>query len=218
MSVVNTISVDSAIDEALMNDMTKTLDLAVRTVYRSTNIKIKYATTGTAAAPTSTFDTDGTQSTAWTRDGQAWDVRELVGYLDNTLFAPPLEGDQWVCISARDGFNRGIFESSNFTDVAIRQEGGKRIFRGETLNYYSMRFVTETNAFSTKTGTYRGEFAAIGKESIYEAVALAPHIRLKEKTDYQRNLGMAWYSIIGFAQCHDVSTAGFAKVIHGTSA
>lgn len=215
VSALSTISIEDASEEALLNDQRKTTDLAVRTVIRSTDIKIKYSFTGTAASPTSTIGVGGT-GVAFTRDGQAWDVRELVGYMDNTLYAPGYEGDTWVILTARDGFHRAVQESSNWTDVAIRQDGGRRIFKGEVGEYSSARFVTETNAFSTKLNGFRGEFAMFSQEGIYEAIVIAPQIRMKETSDYKRDQGLAWYGIMGWNECWDTSTG--AKIIHGFNA
>ena len=215
LETLATIGVVDELEEALKDDMVKTLDLQVRTVVRSTDIKIKYSMTGTAASPTSNFDTDGTQTTVFARHAQTFDIKEIADYLRGTLYAPHYEDKSYVCVCSV-GFHRAIFDSAEFQDAAIRNQGAQRIWNGEVMNFYGVRFVIETNSFSNTMTAFRGEAVIFGKEPWVRAVALSPEIRVKLSEDYGRDKGIAWYAIQAHNEVWDTATASQAKVVHIT--
>lgn len=115
LEALSEFSVNNIVLQALKNDMAKALDAAAMAELQT--CKIKYAATGTAAAPTGTFDTDGTQSTAFTRDIQAFDVKEIIDYFKGTLYAPPFDGENYVCL-ASIGFARALKDDPDWEDAA----------------------------------------------------------------------------------------------------
>ena len=75
LEALSDVEVEQVILQPLRNDMAKTLNSAAMTQFKATYLQ--YTPTGTDANPTGTFDTDGTISTAATRDIQAFDVYEI---------------------------------------------------------------------------------------------------------------------------------------------
>jgi len=211
LEALSEFSVNNIVLQALKNDMAKALDLAAMTELQT--CQVKYACTGTEAAPESTFDTDGTQSTAFTRDAQAFDVKEIVDYLKGTLFATPFDGENYICI-ASVGFARALKDDADWEDSA-KYGDPERLFSGEVGRYYGCRFVEETNVLNSLVDTsYKGEAVFFGADPMVEAVAVAEEMRAKIPTDYGRDKGLAWYFLGNWSLTYDTATAGEAKIVH----
>lgn len=208
-------SVNNIVLQALKNDMAKVLDAAAMTELQT--CKIKYIPTGVEAVPTSTWDTDGTVSTAATRDIQAFDVKEVIDYFKGTLFAQPFDGENFVCI-ASVGFARALKDDPDWED-ASKYGDPERLFSGEVGRYYGCRFVEDTNTLDSTIGStaYKGEAIFLANDPLIEAVACAEEMRSKIPTDYGRDRGLAWYFLGNWSLTYDTATAGEAKVIHCTS-
>jgi N4-gp56 family major capsid protein len=208
-------SVSNISTVALRNDMAKALNTAAAAAFTAN--KIKYIPTGTASNPTSTFDTDGTVSTAATRSIQIFDIKEVVDYLEETLFAPPYDGMDFICIGPRGSF-RKIFDDSDFQEAA-KYGDPSRLFDGEVGRYYHTRFVVDNQALTSALGTtnYKGECVIFGWDPVVEAIAVEEQIRAKIPQDYGRDKGVCWYFTGGWTEVWDTATAGQAKIIHITS-
>jgi len=211
LDALSEFSVSNIVLKALKNDMAKALDRAAMVELQT--CQVKYAATGTDSAPTGTFDTDGTQSTAFTRDVQAFDVKEIVDYFNGTLFTPPFDGENFICI-ASVGFARAIKDDPDWED-ASKYGDPERLFSGEVGRYYGCRFVVEANVLASLVDTsYKGEAIFFGEDPMIEAVAVAEEIRSKIPTDYGRDPGLAWYFLGNWGLTYDTATAGEAKIIH----
>lgn len=208
-------SVNNIWTVALRNDMAEVLDDAAADAFKT--CKIKYTPTGTSGNPTGTFDTDGTISTAATRNIQTFDIEEVVLYLKSTLKAVKYDGENYLCIHA-PGFFTAVARDTSWSNAA--QYGDpNRLFAGEIGRYRGVRFVEESNILDDTLGTtsYRSEAIFFGADPVVEGVATPGEIRAKIPEDYGRSKGVAWYSILGYAIVWDTATAREANIVHVTS-
>lgn len=79
LEALSDVEIEQVVLQPLRNDMAKTLNKEAMAEFQATYLR--YIPTGTDAAPTGTFDTDGTTSTAATRDIQGSITQDLE--LDN---------------------------------------------------------------------------------------------------------------------------------------
>jgi len=208
-------NVDNILQKALMNDMAKVLDRAVGQVFQA--CQVKATPTGTTAAPTTTFDEDGTISTAATRDLQSFDVKEVVDRMKSVYFTPKYDGENYICITSVGGA-RALKDDPDWEDAAKYGEP-ERLFAGEIGRYYGVRFVEEANVLSNTMGTsgFKGEQIYFGEDPAVEGVAVPEELRVKIPQDYGRDQGIAWYSLLGWALTFSTANAGEAKVVQMTS-
>lgn len=208
-------SVDNIWTKALRDDMMEVLDIDTAAEFQAA--KVKYTPTGSAVAPGGTFDTDGTVSTAATRDIMGYDVREVVLYLGSTLKAPRFDGQHYMCISPME------FTNALLTDEAIRQDfrygDPNRLFIGEVGTWHKTRFVEENNVLDGTIGStsYRAEAVFFGEDPVVEGIAVPGEIRAKTPEDYGRSKGVAWYGLLGFKIVWDTANARQARIVHVTS-
>lgn len=209
-------SIDNLVTVALRNDMAKVLDQAVHDEFATCQIKM--IPTGTVSNPSTTTDTDGTASTAATRDILPWDIKEAADYLEDQVHAEKYDGENYIAVGRTAGL-RKLFDSSEFTDAA-KYGDPDRLFAGEVGRYYHTRIIKETNA-SRRTlsaaSSYSGEMVVFGADPIVEGVAQPEEIRAKVPEDYGRSKGVAWYAILGWSLTYDTDDDGEAKIIQITS-
>jgi N4-gp56 family major capsid protein len=215
LEALSEFSPSNIVTQSLKNDMAKGLNTGAAAAF--TGCKIKYHPTGSVSNPGRTIATGGSATTAATRNIAVWDVKEIVDYLAETLFAPAFDGQDYICIGPRSSF-RQIFDDDEFQKAA--QYGDpSRLFDGEVGRYYGCRFITDNQALTAALGTtaYKGECVFFGFDPVVEAIAIEEQIRAKIPQDYGRDKGVAWYALMGWAEVWDTATAGEAKIVHVTS-
>lgn len=216
LEALSEFDVSDLTQNALKNDMAKTLDSAVITEL----ITAYYCAipTGTAGAPEITWDTDGTPSTAATRHAQGSDIIDMVERAKGTLFMPPYDGEFYVMLSSV-GFMTQMRKDADVTDAAKYGEPD-RLFSGEVGSYMGVRFIETSNSTLPNTlgsGNYKGSSVLIGEDPIVEGVSVGEEFRQKIAWDIGRNPGLAWYAIMGWSLTWDSATAGEVRVIRFTS-
>jgi len=201
--------------KALLDDQKKVLDAAVGAVFKT--CKIKYIPTGTAGTPTGTFDTDGTVSTAATRDISWFDIGTIRDYMVSNLYMPFYDDDNYVCI-ANAGFLRAVKNDATWQEVANYASPQSRL-TGEVGKIEKIRFIEESNVMANTLGTtsYKGEAIVFGGDAVIEGLVIPEEIRAKIPTDYGRSKGVAWYAMLGFGEVWNTANAGEARIIHITS-
>jgi N4-gp56 family major capsid protein len=209
-------SPSNVVTVALKNDMAKVLDSAAAGQF--TGCKVKYTPTGTTSAPTGTIDTDGTVSTAATRNIAVYDVEEVRDYLKSTLKAPAYDGRNYMGIGST-GLLRAIQRDRTEFQTAAQYGDPELLFAGEVGRIRGVRWVEETNVLANSLGTtsYKGEGVVFGEDPVVEGVAIAEEVRAKIAGDYGRDKGVAWYFLGGWKEVWDTANAGEARIIHITS-
>lgn len=200
----------------LKDDQVKTIDSAVITELLTA--QVCGIPVGTSANPSITWDTDGTPSTAATRNVQGSDIVDIVEKARGTYLMPGYEGEDYAVL-ASVGFMTMLRKDA---DVREAQKFGnpEQLFSGEVMRYMGCRFI-ETNSTTLPntlgSGSYKGSAVVIGDDPIVEGVSVAEEFRQKIAWDYGRNPGLAWYAILGWSLTWDSSTNGEIRVIRVTS-
>ena len=196
------IPVEGPIQSRLYNHSAKSHDRAVYNQFNAT--KVLYIPTGSSGSPTATWDTDGTVSTAATRDLQAFDMKNIIDALKSGVYgsatsAPvePYDGNNYVGIVAVSAA-RALKDDPDF-EKAAHFGDPDRIFNYEVGRIWDGRIVEDNHILTTLgTSGYKGSSFWFGKEPVKEIVAIAEEIRVNLPDDHGRLHSLAWYSLKGY--------------------
>jgi N4-gp56 family major capsid protein len=208
--------IDNVLMAPLRNHAAKVLNTLALDQFKATYVK--YAPTGTAAAPTGSFDTDGTMSVAATRDIQAFDVYEIVEYMQGTLFVPFWDGENYAAL-AHPSFLRKLREDADW-EWAAAYASPQNLLSGEIGRFHSVRFVKNTHGLTAALGTtsYKGSAVLFGEDAVAVARAVPMEIREKIPADFGRDKALAWYALLGYKIIWDqTAAAGQARIVQVTS-
>lgn len=168
------------------------------------------------------FTTNGTATVSATADLTAANVRSIVDFMKKK-FIPKYDGRNYVCVASVQALAGMHADSGSGGWVGISQYTPKfaeNVFSGEVGEFYMTRFVEETGYLSNVigNGTAHGQAVFIGADNVYEAIAVPEEIRMKNSTDYGRDLGLAWYALLGFKLVWSYSVDTEQHVVFVTSA
>ena len=209
------VDLENVIQKKLRDQLKLSMDISAATAFKEGQVKA--IPTGVAAT---TFDTDGTPSSAAVSNLNMYHVESIRDYMFSTLLIDPYEGDDYVCILITKA-KRGLMRDPNWVDWKKYTDPAAK-YNGEIGRIENIRFV-ETNhtgalSDSKGTGSVLGEGVFFGADPVTMAVVSDPELRAKESEDYGRSKGVAWYGVYGYAQVWgDSATAGEARVVHLTS-
>ena len=184
-------------EQKLRDDMVKVLESACGSQYVATEfIAVQSATNNVV------ITTNGTATATATSNLSAPNTRSIVDFLTKKL-VPRYDGRNYVCIAGvaalagmhADSAAGGWIDISKYTVTFA-----PNIFAGEVGEFYHTRFVEETGYLSNSigSGSIYGQAVFFGNDQVYEAVAVPEEIRVKIPQDYGRDMGLAWYSLLGF--------------------
>lgn len=204
-------------EQKLRDDMVKVLESACGAKYTSTDfIAVTTATNSVI------ITTNGTATAVANANLTAFNTQSIVNFMKKKLI-PKYDGRNYVCIASIQAL------SGMYTDVAA---GGwvdvskytvtfaPNIFNGEVGNYYSTRFVEESGFYNNAigTGSAFGQAVFFGNDHVYEAVAVPEEIRVKIPQDYGRDMGLAWYALLGFQTVWSYPVDAEQHIVFVTSA
>lgn len=197
LEALGQIMIEPAVEQALRDDMVKTLESACGAQYVATEfIAVNTATNSVA------ITTNGTATAVASADLTAFNTRSIVDFMKKKLI-PKFDGQSYICIASTAALS-GMFADTaagGWVDVSkYTVDFAKNIFNGEIGKYYNTRFVEETGYFSNSIGNGSTHGAAVffGADNVYEAVAVPEEIRVKISVDFGRDQGLAWYFLGGF--------------------
>lgn len=206
--------VENIIQKQLKNQMSLVMDKAAADAFQTAQVKA--IPDGISSL---TFDTDGTASTAATVNLNMYHVEQIRDYMFATLYVPPLEGDDYVCLIATNG-KRGLLSDPKWEQWQKYTDPSSK-FNSEIGRIENIRFVEVNNANalsgSLGTGSVLGEALFFGDDAVAMAVAEDPELRASIPGDFGRSKAVAWYGILEFGLVWDTATAGEARVVHVTS-
>ena len=206
----------------LRDDAAKTLDKQVGQYFQGVQgtIKLIYTPTGTDAAPTATWDTDGANDEVAGRNVSTFDVKEIVDNMKSPYLVPFYDGENYIAIVSVK-FGRRIKDDPDFED-AVKYGDPERLFTGEIGRYYGVRFIEETNVLANLLGAtpsvYNGEAVFFGADAVIEGIVVPLEMRMKIPTDYGRDKGLAWYFMGGWTQTFQTANNGEVKIVRVWSA
>ena len=136
---------------------------------------------------------------------------------------PRFDGSNFVCVASVEAYGGMLGDSATGGWVDISKysaEFARNPLNGEVGKYYQVRFVEETGYLSNTIGasSLYGQAVFIGGDAVFEAIVTPEEIRLKQSTDYGRDLGMAWYALLGFKKIWDYSLDTEQHILFVTSA
>jgi N4-gp56 family major capsid protein len=208
--------IEATSEQKIKDDQVKVLESAAGAQFVATEFVAVCVSTASVA-----ITTNGTATATATADLTGFNVREIINFMKKKLI--PRIGSGYVCVASvsslagmhADTGAGGWAEISKYTDVYA-----KNLYNGEVGMFYNTRFVEETGYFSNTIGasSIRGQAVFFGSDNVYEAVAIPEEIRLKTSTDYGRDLGVAWYALLGFKKVWDFAVDAEQHIVFVTSA
>lgn len=202
--------IENSIQRKIKDQMRLTMDTASAVAFRSG--QIKYALTGEA---TNNIATNGTFGATSSANMNLFHVEEIRDYMFDTLFVPPVAGDDYMAIFRTLGL-RGIKrdpawdEWHKYTDPAAK-------YNGEVGRIEGCRFVeTNHNGALRKrgTGSVLGEGVVFGADAVAMAEVMTPELRAAIPQDFGRSKAVAWYGILEYGVIWSTGNAGEAKIVH----
>lgn len=208
---------EPVIEQKLRDDMVKVMESAAATEFTRTQfVAVSVATNSVA------ITTNGTATATATADGSAANTRSIVDFMKKRLI-PKFDGRNYVCVASvsylsglhADTGTGGWVDISKYTDTYAGN-----IFRGEVGEFYMTRFVEETGFLSNTigSGSTRGQAVFFGSDNVYEAVSIPEEIRVKNSMDYGRDMGLAWYALLGWKIVWDYAVDNEQHIVFVTSA
>lgn len=209
--------VESVTEQKLRDDQVKVLESAAGAQFAATDFIAVCS-----ASNSLVMTTNGTATVSATANLSAYNVRQIVDFMKKKLI-PKYDGQNYACVASvaalsgmhADSGTGGWVDISKYTS-----EFAKNVVNGEVGTFYMTRFVEETGYLSNTVGSSSiyGQAVFIGADNVYEAVSIPEEIRMKQPTDYGRDLGLAWYALLGFKIVWDYSTDSEQHIVFVTSA
>lgn len=210
-------SVPSNVEQRLRDDMVKVIESAAGDAYATTDYTAVCNGTATVDILTS-----GTATATAAVNGNARNHRTIINDMKTKLI-PKYDGSNYVCVGSinylagfhEDTASAGFVPISQYTDAHAAA-----LHSGEVGSFYGCRFVEETGYLSNTLGASNdiGQAFYFGADNVYEAISVPEEIRVKNSNDYGRDLGLAWYAILGFKLVWDYTVDGEQHVLFVTSA
>lgn len=209
--------IEPVTEQKLRDDMVKVLESACGSQYVATDyVAVCTATNGVA------FTTNGTATATATSDLTAFNVRKIVDYMRKKLI-PFYDGQSYVAICSIQSMS-GMFNdtaTAGWNDLSkYTAEYASGAHMGELGSFYKTRFVEETGYLSNAIGasSLYGASVFFGNDNVYEAVAVPEEIRTKVPHDYGRDMGLAWYALLGFKIVWNLANDSEQHILYVTSA
>jgi len=204
-------------EQKLRDDMVKVLESACGAQYVATDFIAVCTATNSVI-----FTTNGTATASASSNLSAANTRSIVDFMTKK-FIPKYDGRNYVAVCGvgalsgmhADSATGGWVDISKYTVTFA-----PNIFAGEVGEFYKTRFVEETGYLSNAIGssTAYGQAVFFGNDQVYEAVAIPEEIRVKIPLDFGRDMGLAWYSLLGFKTVWNYGVDTEQHIVFVTSA
>ena len=201
--------------DALTDLMAKALNWRAYDKFNATDIC--YIPTGTDGSPSETWDTDGTASTAATRDIQLYDLKNVVDDLkktgSNTGFpSMPYDGANFQQVAGVDACR--AYRDDPEWEEAARFGDPDRLWADEIGRIYMTRTVEDNYILGANNG-YKGEAVIFGKDAVMECIAQPEEIRLEIPQNLQMDKAIGFVYCGGFDTIWGADSAneGFATIV-----
>lgn len=208
---------EPATEQRLRDDMVKVLESACGTQYVNTDfICVCSATNSTV------FTTNSVATATATANLSGSNTRDIVNFMTKKLI-PKYDGRNYVCIAgvtAMSGMHSDT-AAGGWQDISkYTVTFAPNVFAGEVGEFYKTRFVEETGFLSNTIGTNTayGQAVFFGADQVYEAMAVPEEIRVKIPLDYGRDMGLAWYALLGFKTVWNFAVDSEQHIVFVTSA
>lgn len=210
---------EPATEQRLRDDMVKVLESACGTQYVNTEF---IAVASSTAVGSMIITTNGTATATATANLSANGVRDIVNFMTKKLI-PKYDGRNYICIAgvtAMAGMHADT-AAGGWQDISkYTVTFAPNIFAGEVGEFYKTRFVEETGFLSNSigSGSAYGQSVFFGADQVYEAMAVPEEIRVKIPLDFGRDMGLAWYALLGFKTVWNFGVDSEQHIVYVTSA
>jgi N4-gp56 family major capsid protein len=217
LETLSKFAVDPIVEQKLRDDMVKVIESACGDQYAATEYKAVCVGTASVA-----ITTDGTATATATSDLTAANVRYIAIFMKLSLI-PKYNGSEYVCVGSVNAISNMFEDTASAGWVSISQytaNYASKLHEGEVGSYYKVRFVEETGYFSNTlgSGSTHGGAVIFGGDNVYEAITIPEEVRVKNSLDYGRDMGIAWYALLGHKIVWNLSSDGEQHIIEVTSA
>jgi len=206
--------------EQLMDQMNEAMDNAAATEFKGADAKIAFIPTSLTGG---TWDTDGTASTAATRNVNKAHMGAIRDYMANDIHCPFFETDHYIGLFTTKAL-RGLKDDKSIEAWNMYLRRGELIYKSEIGRCESTRLieVNNENALSNGVGSSSvlGEGVVFGREAVARIEIEAPHLRAQPnyKGDFGRRHAVAWYGTIAFGVIFPTATDREARIVKIVSA
>lgn len=206
--------IENIVQRALKDQMKLIMDNASAASFKTGLIKATM--TGIAAIQ---FSTNGVAPAQAVANLNMFGVEQIRDYMFSTLFIPPFEGDDYVCLVSTKG-KRGVVNDPAW-ETWHKYTDPESKYNGEIGRIENIRFV-EVNNTGALSGTLgaggvEGEAIFFGADAVAMAVVIDPELRAMIPGDYGRQRAVAWYGILDFGVVWTTSNPGEARIVHLSS-
>jgi len=202
------LDINHIITNALMDDMSKTLDYAAGLAFLGADIV--YTPTGTNYNPSYSVVTNGTPTQTTTRPCNTYDVKNIADMMKSTYLMPYYSGNEYICV-ATTSFLRGLRDDPDWINAKL-YGAPQDLFSGEVGMYYGIRMIEENHILQDLTGG-GGEAVFIAFDPVIEMDIYPEEIQAKVPEDYGRDRGVRWVWGGGFKKTWNYATEGEARMI-----
>ena len=205
-------------EQKLRDDMVKVLESACGNQYTATDFVAVCTATNSVI-----FTTNATATATASSNLSAANTRSIVDYMTKKLI-PKYDGRNYIAVAgvtALSGMHADANGTGGWVDISkYTVTFAPNIFAGEVGEFYKTRFVEETGYLNNAIGssTAYGQAVFFGNDQVYEAVAIPEEIRVKIPQDYGRDMGLAWYSLLGFKIVWNYGVDTEQHIVYVTSA
>ena len=211
--------VKEIIHKVLKNDCKKALDTAVHNQMKLTPLRV--VPTGGTDTSAVTLTTNGT-ATLTNNVAMGNDhIKSIIDEMKERNIPPYMDDD--YCAIARPSTFRAFKNDLEDLNKYVETGYGK-ICRGEIGKYEGCRFFEQTNiaagigstAATSWTNSKSDWCFFMGEDTVTEAIAVPEEIRGKLPGDFGRDMGVAWYALLGYGLVH--TAAAQARIMMWDSA
>lgn len=208
---------EPATEQRLRDDMVKVLESACGTQYVNTDFIAVMSATNSVV-----FTTNSLATATATANLTASNTRDIVNFMTKKLI-PKYDGRNYVCIAGVTAMSGMHADSAagGWQDISkYTVTFAPNVFAGEVGEFYKTRFVEETGFLSNTIGlnSLYGQAVFFGADQVYEAMAVPEEIRVKIPLDYGRDMGLAWYALLGFKTVWNFAVDSEQHIVYVTSA
>lgn len=205
------IDVEHPFMRGLMDDLRKLENTAVYTEAIKTDWKVQvdHATNNTIVVTT-----NGTVAGNAAADPEWAALIRLLGQAEDRLI-PYFDGESYVYVTGIQAITK--LRLDPVVREMLRQDSGRAIINGEIGRAAGMRIVKDNHVIDKAAGTQAfNEGLLFGADSVQQQVGLPWEVR-REMGDFGRDIGVAYYGIMGWNKMLDQTLHSQEHIMHVTS-
>jgi hypothetical protein len=196
---------------ALMDDLRKLENAAVYTEAILTDWKavVNHATNNTIG-----FATDGTPSGAALAEPEWAALVRLVAEAEDRLI-PYFDGESYMYVTGQNAITKLRLDST-VRDL-LKQDSGRAVINGEIGRVAQLRIIKDNYSIDKTAGASAfNEGLLFGADAVQQQVGLPWEVR-RQVADFGRDIGVAYYGIMGWHKMLDETDHDIEHIIHVTS-